>query len=85
MFKWLKKKATQASAKQCKTNISLGIKTLASIANTADEHIIKTGGATDEDDIRRVVTAQESLFKDIVLGHSNCSSSAKVAQGGREK
>jgi hypothetical protein len=71
MFKWLKKKATQAAANQCKTNIRLGTKTLISIANTADEHIIKSGGATDDNDIRRVAKAQESLFKDIVLGHSN--------------
>ena len=71
MFKWLKEKATKAAANQCKINIRLNTKTLASISNTASEHINASGGATDEDDIRRVVKAQEDLLKDIILGHSN--------------
>ena len=71
MFKWLKEKATQAAANQCKINIRLNTKTLTAIANTASEHINASGGPTDEDDIRRVVKAQEDLLKDIILGHSN--------------
>jgi len=71
MFKWLREKATKAAANQCKTNIRLNTKTLAAISNTASEHIKASGGATDEDDIRRVVKAQEDLLKDIILGHSN--------------
>ena len=71
MFKWLEKKATQAAANQCKLNIRLNTKTLAAISNTADENIVASGGATNEDDLRRVVKAQEELLKDIILGHSN--------------
>lgn len=43
MFKWLKEKATQAAANQCKLNIRLNTKTLVSVANRADEDI-KTAG-----------------------------------------
>ena len=71
MFKWLKEKATQAAANQCKINIRLNTKTLVSISNTASDHIRASGGATNEDDIRKVVKAQEDLLKDIILGHSN--------------
>lgn len=71
MFKWLKTKAAQAAANQCKINIRLNTKTLAAISNKADENIAASGGATNEDDLRRVVKAQEALLKDIILGHSN--------------
>ena len=71
MFKWLKEKATQAAANQCKINIRLNTKTLVAISNMASEHINARGGAADEGDIRRVVKAQEDLLKDIILGCSN--------------
>lgn len=71
MFKWLKEKATQAAANQCKINIRLNTKTLVAISNTASVHINAHGGATGEGDIRKVVKAQEDLLKDIILGHSN--------------
>jgi len=71
MFKWIKEKATQAAANQCKINIRLNTKTLVSISNRADENIHVRGGATDENDIRKVVNAQEGLLKDIILGCSN--------------
>ncbi len=71
MFKWLKDKATKAAANQCKVNIRLNTKTLASISNTASEHIDESGGDTNENDIRRVVKAQEELLKDIIYGHAN--------------
>ncbi len=71
MFKWLKEKATQAAANQCKINIRLNTKTLAAVSNTASEHINASGVATDEDDIRIVVKAREDLLKEIIHGHSN--------------
>ena len=71
MFKWLKEKATQAAANQCKINIRLNTKMLVSISNTASDHIRASGGATNEDDIRKVVKAQGDLLKDIILGHSS--------------
>ncbi len=71
MFKWLKEKATQAAANQCKINIRLNTKTLVTISNKASEYIRASGDSTNEDDIRRVVKAQEDLLKDIILGHSN--------------
>lgn len=71
MFKWLKGKATQAAANQCKINIRLNTKTLVAISNKASDHTRTSGGSTNEDDIRRVVRAQEGLLKDIILGHSN--------------
>lgn len=71
MLKWLKDKATKAAANQCKLNIKLNTKTLISISNTAGENIHASGGSTNENDIRRVVKAQEELLKDILLGHSN--------------
>jgi hypothetical protein len=71
MFKWLKEKATQAAANQCRTNIRLNTGTLVAVSNSASEHINRSGGSTNENDIRRVVKAQEGLLKDIILGHSN--------------
>ena len=71
MFKWLKGKATQAAANQCKINIRLNTKTPVAISNTAGDHIRTSGGSTNEDDIRRVIKSPEDLLKDIILGHSN--------------
>jgi hypothetical protein len=71
MFKWLKEKATQAAANQCKFNIRLNTKTLVSIANRATANINSSGGKTNDNDIRNVVRAQEDLLKDILLGYSN--------------
>jgi len=58
MFKWLKEKATQAAANQCKINIRLNTKTLVAISNTAYEHILASGGSTNEDDKRTILKAQ---------------------------
>jgi len=71
MFKWLKEKATQAAAKQCKLNISLNAKTLVSVSNRADAAITASGGKSNNSDIQQVIKAQENLLKDIILGCSN--------------
>ena len=71
MFDWIKGKATQAAANQCKINIRLNTKTLVAISNKADENIQSSGGSTNDGDIQKVVKAQEELLKDIILGHSN--------------
>jgi len=71
MFKWLKDKATQAAAKQCKLNISLNAKTLLSVSNHADAAITTSGGKTNNSDIQQVIKVQEELLKDIILGCSN--------------
>jgi len=71
MFKWLKNKATQAAANQCKLNINLNAKTLLSVSNQADAAITTSGGKTNNSDIQRVIKAQEELLKDIILGCSN--------------
>jgi len=70
MFKWMKEKAAQAAANQCKVHIRLNTKTLTAVSNTASEHVNASGGAIDGDDILRVFKAREDLFKDIILGHS---------------
>src|SRR6266511_1286236 len=71
MFKWLKEKATRAAQRQCKFNIRLNTKTLASIANRAYAHLSVSGWAVDEADQREVKNAQKVLLNDILLGYSN--------------
>lgn len=71
MLKWLKKKATKAAANQCKINIRINTKTLVTISNRADDHVANSGGSTNEDDIHKVVNAQERLLTDIMYGVSN--------------
>lgn len=71
MFKWLKEKATQAAANQCKINIRLNTKTLVATYNKASEPLRMSGGSVNDDDIRKLGKAQEGLLKEIILGHSN--------------
>lgn len=71
MLSWIKRKATQAAANQCKVNIRFATKTLVSVSNKADENIHSSGGITNDSDVRKVVKAQKGLLTDIILGHSN--------------
>jgi hypothetical protein len=71
MLKWLKEKATKAAANQCKINIRINTKTLVTVANRADDHLVNSGGSTNERDIRKVANAQKSLLTDIMYGVSN--------------
>ena len=73
----LKEKAQKAAANQCKLNIKLTTKTLASVANEADARIETTGTSSDSV-TQRVHRAQVELLKDLQLGIANGLSPTEV-------
>jgi len=67
MLGWLKEKMTKVAVNQCKLNIKINTSTLIYVSNKAYAGISQNGESSDYEK-EKVISAQNSLLKDIAIG-----------------